>query len=388
VGPPAETAAISAIVEALAPAWTAWTRDYARYVQAGSPSTPAPSPAQVDLRPRVILAPGLGMITLGKDARAARIAGEIYHHAVATIRDAEAVEAYTSLDAQDCYDVEYWPLELYKLTLAPPERPLARRVAVVTGAASGIGRAIAERLAADGAHVVILDKNGEGARAAAEAIAAANGAGAALAVETDVADEASVARAFEATVLAYGGVDVVVSNAGLSRSHPVEETSLAEWQLLQDVLATGYFLVAREAFRIWKQQGTGGSLIFVASKNALVGGKDNVAYSAAKAAELHMARCLAEEGGAHGIRVNTVCPDAVLQGSGIWTSAWREERARTYGISPDDLEEFYRKRTTLRVNVFPHDIAEAVHFFASDRSAKTTGGVLTVDGGVAAAYVR
>jgi NAD(P)-dependent dehydrogenase (short-subunit alcohol dehydrogenase family) len=154
------------------------------------------------------------------------------------------------------------------------------------------------------------------------------------------------------------------------------------------VLGRGYFLVAREAFRHWKRQCLGGTLIFVASKNALVGGKDNVPYSAAKAAEVHMARCLAEEGGAYGIRVNTVCPDAVLQGSGIWTSAWREERARTYGIGTDELEEFYRKRTTLKVNVFPSDVAEAVAFFASDRSAKTTGGVLTVDGGVAAAYVR
>ncbi|HEV2123480.1 MAG TPA: SDR family oxidoreductase, partial [Chloroflexota bacterium] len=205
---------------------------------------------------------------------------------------------------------------------------------------------------------------------------------------TDVSDEASVQAAYAAAVQAYGGVDVLVSNAGLSRSHPIEDTPVEEWDLLMNVLGRGYFLCAREAFRVLKQQGSGGSIIFIASKNAMVAGKDNVPYSAAKAAELHMARCLAEEGGAHGIRVNTVCPDAVLQGSSIWSSAWREERARTYGIGTDELEEFYRKRTTLKVNIFPEDIAEAVCWFASDRSSKTTGGVLTVDGGVAAAYVR
>jgi rhamnose utilization protein RhaD (predicted bifunctional aldolase and dehydrogenase)/NAD(P)-dependent dehydrogenase (short-subunit alcohol dehydrogenase family) len=384
-----EAAAIAAIEQALEPAWRSWVQVYLRYVRAcAGKGEGAPVPAQIDPRPRVILLPGVGMVTLGRDARAARISADIYHHAVATIRDAEAVEAYASLDEQSCYDVEYWPLELYKLTLAPPEKELARRVAVVTGGASGIGRAIAERLAAEGAHVVILDKNAEGAGAVAAALERQYGDGRALAVPTDVTDEASVLRAFTETVAAYGGVDIVVSNAGLARSHPVEETSLEEWRLLQDVLATGYFLVSREAFRIFKRQGTGGSVVFVASKNALVAGKDNTAYSAAKAAELHLARCLAEEGGPHGVRVNTVCPDAVLQGSGIWTAGWREERARTYGIRPEELEEFYRRRTTLKVNVFPQDVAEAVFFFASDRAAKTTGGVLTVDGGVAAAYVR
>jgi NAD(P)-dependent dehydrogenase (short-subunit alcohol dehydrogenase family) len=189
-------------------------------------------------------------------------------------------------------------------------------------------------------------------------------------------------------VLTYGGLDIIVSNAGISTSHPVEDTSLDEWNLNLSVLGTGYFLIAREAFRVLQTQGRGGSIIFVASKNGLVGGRNASAYSSAKALEIHLARCLAEEGGGASIRVNTVNPDAVLQGSGIWSSAWREERARTYGIDPDQLEEHYRARTTLKVNIFPEDVAEAVLFFASRRSAKSTGNILNVDGGVAAAYTR
>src|SRR5438477_13168796 len=209
-----------------------------------------------------------------------------------------------------------------------------------------------------------------------------------MAVGMDVTDEAAVKRAFEETVLAYGGVDVVVSNAGISTSHPIEETTLDEWNLNQSILSTGYFLVAREAFKVMRAQGRGGSIVFVASKNGLVGGRNASAYSSAKALEIHLARCLAEEGGSAGIRVNTVNPDAVLQGSSIWSSQWREQRAATYGIQPEQLEEHYRARTTLKVNVFPEDIAEAVLFFASSRAAKSTGNILNVDGGVVAAYSR
>jgi len=203
-----------------------------------------------------------------------------------------------------------------------------------------------------------------------------------------VTREESVARAFRETALAYGGVDIVVSNAGLARAHPIEETSLDEWNKIFNVLAGGYFLVARQAFRTWRAQGTGGNLIFIASKNALTPGKNAAAYSAAKAAELHLARVLAEEGGPAAIRVNSICPDAVVQGSAIWNSAWREERARDYGIQPDEIEGFYRQRSTLKVNVYPEDVAEAAFFLASARSSKTTGAVITVDGGVPAAYVR
>ncbi|MCS6774378.1 MAG: SDR family oxidoreductase, partial [Thermoflexales bacterium] len=240
----------------------------------------------------------------------------------------------------------------------------------------------------EGAHVVIADINAEGAQQVAEQICQANGFKRALSVTCDVTQESSVAAAFKQACLAYGGVDIVVNNAGIASSAPIEQTTLADWHRNVEVLATGYFLVAREAFRILKQQNRGGSLIFICSKNSVAAGKNASAYSAAKAAELHLARCLAEEGGAYGIRVNSILPDAVLQGSSIWNSRWREERARNYGIKPEELEAFYAARTTLKVNVYPEDVAEAALFFASDRSAKTTGGMLTVDGGVAAAYAR
>jgi NAD(P)-dependent dehydrogenase (short-subunit alcohol dehydrogenase family) len=277
---------------------------------------------------------------------------------------------------------------LYKLGLLPPPRELAGQVALVTGSASGIGRAVALRLADAGAHVVVADRNAAGAEEVANSLIELHGAGRALPVAMDVTDESAVKHAFAETVDTYGGIDVVVSNAGISTSHPVEETSIDEWNLNMSVLGTGYFLVAREGFRVLRQQGRGGSVVFVASKNGLVGGRNASAYSAAKALEIHLARCLAEEGGGAGIRVNTVNPDAVLQGSGIWSSAWREERARTYGIPPDQLEEHYRARTTLKVNVFAEDIAEAVLYFASPRSAKSTGNMINVDGGVVAAYPR
>ena len=249
------------------------------------------------------------------------------------------------------------------------------QVALVTGAAGGIGRAIADALASAGASVVGFDLEPDAAGD--------------VSVAGDVTSEASVAEAFAAAVDAFGGVDIVVSNAGVASSAPIEETSLAEWERNHAILGTGYFLVAREAFRVMREQGRGGSIVFVASKNALAAGKNAAAYSSAKAAEVHLARCLAEEGGADGIRVNTVNPDAVLQGSRIWDSSWREERAAAYGIEPDELEEHYRKRTTLGVNILPEDIAEAVlHFASPRRSRKSTGNVLNVDGGVPAAYPR
>jgi NAD(P)-dependent dehydrogenase (short-subunit alcohol dehydrogenase family) len=235
---------------------------------------------------------------------------------------------------------------------------------------------------------VIADRNKEGGEELAAELVQTYGEGRGLAVAMDVTDESAVQGGFEQAVLAYGGVDIVVSNAGLSTSNPIEQTSLQEWNLNIGVLATGYFLVAREAFKVMQQQQRGGSIVFIASKNGLVGGRNAAAYSSAKALEIHLARCLAEEGGAHGIRVNTVNPDAVLQGSGIWSSSWREQRASTYGIHPDQLEAHYRERTTLKVNVLPEDVAEAALFLASDRSAKSTGNLINVDGGVVAAYAR
>lgn len=341
-----------------------------------------------DASPRVILIPGLGMVTTGKDAQAADVSQQLYHRAISVIGGSEALESFESLTAAEAFGIEYWPLELYKLRLRPPDRELAGQIAFVTGAASGIGRATALRLAAEGAHVVIADINADGAQTVAQEIVKKHGLRRAMSVRCDVTSEEAIAEAFKQTVLAYGGVDIVVNNAGISTSAPIEEVTLADWNRNMSILATGYFLVAREAFRVWKNQGMGGKLIFVCSKNSVAAGKNAAAYSAAKAAELHLARCLAEEGGAHGIRVNSVMPDAVLQGSSIWDSQWRTERAKNYGIAPDQLDEFYRNRTTLKVSIYPDDIAESILFFASKRSAKTTGGALTVDGGVPLTYMR
>jgi NAD(P)-dependent dehydrogenase (short-subunit alcohol dehydrogenase family) len=288
------------------------------------------------------------------------------------------------LTEAESYAVEYWPLELYKVSLAPPPRELEGKVALVTGAAGGIGRAVADALASAGAAVVAFDLDEAGARAVVETYGEAG-----LAVGGDVTSEESVGAAYAAAVECFGGVDIVVSSAGVASSASIEATTFDDWNRSQAVLSTGYFLVGREAFKLLRRQGTGGSVVFVASKNALVAGRNAAAYSVAKAAELHLARCLAEEGGAAGIRVNTVNPDAVLQGSRIWDSRWRDERAASHGVEPDELEQHYRSRTTLGVNVLPEDVAQAVLHFASDqRSGKSTGNVLNVDGGIAAAYPR
>jgi rhamnulose-1-phosphate aldolase/alcohol dehydrogenase len=341
-----------------------------------------------DPLPRVVLVPGLGMFTAGKDRRTSGIVADIYHHTIDVLGNAAAFGRYVSLSAKDAFDVEYWPLELYKLTLAPPEKELARRIALVTGGGSGIGRAVARRLAAEGAHVVVGDLDGAAARATAEAIVGAVGAGRALGLEMDVTREASVRAAFEETVLAYGGLDILVSNAGTAHSAPVVRLDLADWERSFAVNATGHFLVAREAMRLLTAQRLGGALVFVATKNVMSPGKDFAAYSAAKAAEAQLAKVLALEGAPLGIRSNIVNPDAVFQDSKLWSDDVRRERASAQGIAVEQLEDFYRKRNLLGVRIVPDDVAEAVLFLASDRSAKTTGCTLTVDGGVRDAFPR
>ena len=342
----------------------------------------------VDPLPRVVLVPGLGMFTAGRDRRTAGIVQDIYHHTIDVIGNASTFGRYVSLTARDAFDVEYWPLELYKLTLAPPERELARRIALVTGGASGIGRAVARRLAAEGAHVVVGDVDEAGAAKTADELARAAGAGRALGLRMDVTSEASVRAAFEETVLAYGGLDILVSNAGIAHSAPVERMALGDWERSFAVNATGHFLVAREAMRILIPQGLGGALVFVATKNVMSPGKDFAAYSAAKAAEAQLAKVLALEGAPHGIRSNIVNPDAVFQDSRLWSDEVRRERAAAQGIAVDQLEDFYRRRNLLGVRILPEDVAEAVLFLASDRSSKTTGCTLTVDGGVKDAFPR
>ncbi|MER1999927.1 MAG: bifunctional aldolase/short-chain dehydrogenase, partial [Lysinibacillus sp.] len=338
--------------------------------------------------PRVILIKHLGMITTGKDVKLADISAQLYNRAIAVISGSYKLGGFTSLSSAESFAVEYWPLELYKLSLAPPENEFSRQVAFVTGGAGGIGSETCRLLASKGAHVVLADLNLEGAQKVAAEINTAYGVGVATAVKMDVTDEAQIIAALNETVKTYGGVDILVNNAGLATSSSFEETTLSEWNINMNVLGTGYFLVSREAFKIMKNQGLGGSMIFIASKNSIYAGKNASAYSAVKALEVHLARCIAAEGGDFGIRVNSVLPDAVLQGSAIWGSNWRKERATAYGIEEDQLEEHYRQRTVLKENIYPRDIAESIAFFASSKSKKTTGCMITVDGGVAAAFTR
>ena len=361
-----------------------FVRDYTAYFEAHR----EPGAELTDPMPRVVLVPGLGMFTAGRDRRTAGIVDDIMHHTIDVIGNASAFGRYVSLSAKDAYDVEYWPLELYKLTLAPPEKELARRIVLVTGGGSGIGRAVAKRLAVEGAHVVVGDLDEAGAKTTADEVVAAVGAGRAIGLRMDVTSEASVRAAFEATVLAYGGLDILVSNAGIAHSAPVDRMALADWERSFAVNATGHFLAAREAMRILLAQGLGGALVFVATKNVMSPGKDFAAYSAAKAAEAQLAKVLALEGAPHGIRSNIVNPDAVFQDSKLWSDDVRRERAAAQGIAVEQLEDFYRKRNLLGARILPEDVAEAVLFLASDRAAKTTGCTLTVDGGVKDAFPR
>ncbi len=359
-----------------------------RFAQHYDPSLlSAEAAAQVSDLPRVIFVPGVGMWTAGRDMRAATVAADIAHHTLAIMQAAQALGGYVSLNDAEAFHAEYWPLELYKLTLAPPERELARRVALVTGAGHGIGKAIALRLAAEGAHVVVTDIDEAAARAVAEQIVQQHGLGRALALHLDVTDEASVNAAFDRAVLTYGGVDIVISNAGIARAAAIVDLSLEDWQRSLAVNATGHFLVSRAALRLMQRQGIGGSLVFNATKNVTAPGKEFGAYSAAKAAEAQLCRIVAIEGGEHGIRANMVNPDAVFS-TQLWSPELRRQRAQAQGIPENQIEEYYAKRNLLRARVTAEDVAEAVFWLASDRSAKTTGAMIPVDGGVREAFPR
>ncbi|HSP34599.1 MAG TPA: SDR family oxidoreductase, partial [Thermoanaerobaculia bacterium] len=344
--------------------------------------------AMLDPNPRVVLVPGIGMFTAGKDARAARIVRDIYRHTMRIISAAEAVGGYATLNDTDAFHAEYWPLELYKLTLLPKEKELAGKIAIVTGAASGIGRAIAERFAEEGAHVVVSDVDAKRAAEVAEGIVGKNGLRRAIAIPLDVSSEEQVDRAFEQTVLAYGGVDIVVSNAGISSFGSLDVLDTKEWDRAFAVNARGHFLVARAAMRVMKQQKLGGSIVFNASKNVTAPGKEFGAYSVSKAAEAQLCRIVALEGGVFGIRANMLNPDAIFGGSRFWSDEMREMRAQNYGIDADKLPDYYRNRTLLKTEVTAADVAEAALFLAGPRSAKTTGAMLPVDGGVKEAFPR
>jgi rhamnulose-1-phosphate aldolase/alcohol dehydrogenase len=373
------------VIRGLDDVLAAYRHDYAAYYARCKHLN---SPAMRDPNAVVYLVPGVGMFTFAKDKATARIAAEFYVNAINVMRGASGVSAYVGLSEQEAFNIEYWLLEEAKLQRMPRPKSLAGRIAYVTGGAGGIGGATAQRLLGEGACVVIADIDEEALSERVAAIAKRHGRDAAVGVKVDVTDEAAVIASFEETARAFGGIDIVVSNAGIASASPVEDTSLRLWQKNMDILATGYFLVSREAFRLMQSQKIGGAIIFVASKNGLAASPGASAYCAAKASEIHLARCLALEGAVHGIRVNTVNPDAVLRGSKIWEGEWRQQRAASNKVSEDQLEEVYRQRSMLKLSVFPEDIAEGVYFFASDLSAKSTGNILNVDAGNAQAFTR
>ncbi len=347
------------------------------------------SPALRDANPVVVLLPGIGMVTMARDKATARIAGEFYVNAINVMRDADAIDSYIGLPEQEAFDIEYWLLEEAKLQRMPRPKAMVGKVALVTGGAGGIGQAIARRMLAEGGCVVLADIDSEALAEAVGTLARAHGSDHVRGVRCDVTDEASVLAAFAQATLEYGGVDVLVSNAGIASASPLEDTSLALWNHNQAVLATGYFLVGRQAFRLMKAQGTGGSIVVIGSKNGMVASNQAVAYCAAKAAEIQLSRSFALEGAPLGIRSNVVNPDAVIRGSKIWSGTWSDERAAANRISKDELEGFYRDRSMLKRSVFPEDIAEAAYFFAAEHlSAKCTGNIVNVDAGNLASFTR
>ncbi|GIE89793.1 bifunctional aldolase/short-chain dehydrogenase [Actinoplanes regularis] len=360
----------------------AYRADYRAYYERHAT---ADSPAIRGADPAIVLVPGVGLFSFGADKQTARVAGEFYVNAINVMRGAESISRYAPIDEAEKFRIEYWSLEEAKLQRRPKPKPLATRVAFVTGGGSGIGRAIALRLAAEGACVVVADRDGDTARAVAGEI---GGADRAVAVVADVTDAAAVEAAMEQAVLAFGGVDLIVNNAGLSISKPLLETTEQDWDLQHDVMAKGSFLVARAAARILIAQGMGGDIVYISSKNSLFAGPDNVAYGAAKADQAHQVRLLAAELGAHGVRVNGVNPDGVVRGSGIFAGGWGAQRAAVYGVPEEKLGEFYAQRTLLKREVLPEHVANAVFVLAAGELSHTTGLHVPVDAGVAAAFLR
>ena len=376
---------LDAVIAGLDGQLEAYRADYAAYYDR---CKRANSPAMRDPNAVIYLVPGVGMLSFAKDKATARIASEFYVNAINVMRGASGVSEYVGLAEQEAFDIEYWLLEEAKLQRMPKPKSLAGRVALVTGGAGGIGRATAERMMSEGACVVLADIDQGALERAVSEFSKRFGKDIVRGLPMDVTSEGSVESCFTGATLVFGGLDIVVSNAGIASASPIEDTSLALWAKNFDILSAGYFLVSREAFRLWLKQGRGGNLVFVASKNGLAASPGASAYCAAKASEIHLARCLALEGAPHGIRVNTVNPDAVLRGSKIWQGEWRQQRAQSNKVTEDNLEEVYRQRSMLKLSVFPEDIAEGIYFFVSDLSAKSTGNILNVDAGNVVSFPR
>ncbi|MBJ3785112.1 bifunctional rhamnulose-1-phosphate aldolase/short-chain dehydrogenase [Devosia sediminis] len=376
---------VDAVIAGLADQIAAYRVDYQAYYDRCKHDN---SPAVRDPNAVVYLIPGVGMITFAKDKATARISGEFYVNAINVMRGASTVSEYQGLPEQEAFDIEYWLLEEAKLSRMPKPKSLAGKIALVTGGAGGIGKATAARLLREGACVVLADIDQTALDAATAELSGVFGADFVRPVNINVTKEEQVLAGFAHAVVEFGGLDILVSNAGLASSAPIEDTSLELWNKNMDILSTGYFLVSREAFRLFRQQKIGGNVVFVASKNGLAASPNAAAYCTAKAAEIHLARCLALEGAEAQIRVNVVNPDAVLRGSKIWAGEWLEQRASTYKTDKDGLEEMYRQRSMLKRSVFPEDIAEAIYFFASEASAKSTGNIINVDAGNAQSFPR
>lgn len=376
------TAGLDETITRLRELHTAYRDEYAAYYRRHAT---ADSPPMRGADPAIVLVPGVGMFSFGRDKQTARVAGEFYGNAINVMRGAEAVSRYEPIPEAEKFRIEYWALEEAKLARMPRPKPLAARVALVTGGGSGIGRAVALRLAAEGACVVVADRDAESAAKVAAEIGTTD---AAVAVEVDVTDEEQIRAGFAAAALAFGGVDLVVNNAGLSVSKPLLETTPADWDRQHDVMARGSFLVSREAARTMIAQGGGGDIVYIVSKNAVFAGPNNVAYGAAKADQAHQVRLLAAELGEHGIRVNGVNPDGVVRGSGIFASGWGAKRAAVYGVPEEKLGEYYAQRTLLKREVLPEHVANAVFVLAGAELSHTTGLHVPVDAGVAAAFLR
>ncbi|QHQ35903.1 bifunctional rhamnulose-1-phosphate aldolase/short-chain dehydrogenase [Algicella marina] len=376
---------VDATLDGLSDAIAAYRDDYTDYYERCKHPD---SPPLRDPNAVVYLIPGVGMITFAKDKATARISGEFYVNAINVMRGASAVSEYRGLPEQEAFDIEYWLLEEAKLQRMPKPKSLAGRIALVTGGAGGIGSATAQKYLAEGACVMLADIDAAALAETEKALQSAFSKDVVASVQMDVTDEGSVAAAFAATATTFGGLDILVSNAGIASSAPIEDTSLDLWNRNMSILSTGYFLASRAAFRLMHAQDIGGAIVFIASKNGLAASPNASAYCTAKASEIHLARCLALEGAPKGIRVNVVNPDAVLRGSKIWSGDWLKERAATYGKDKAGLEEHYRERSLLKRSVLPEDIAEAAYFLAADLSAKSTGNILNVDAGNVQSFTR